>query len=70
MECCTDTVQEAFDDINSLDLGSETLQLRKYIKKRFEKNNVKTIVELSGPGNFPTLYAKLLKCQATSASVE
>ena len=37
MKCCTYTVQEAFDDINSLDLGSGPLPLRKYIKKRLEK---------------------------------
>ena len=70
MESCTYTVQEAYDDINSLDLGSDPLQLRKYIKKRLEKNDVKTIVEQSRPDISPALYAKLLKCQPTSASVE
>ena len=36
MKSCTYTVQEVYDDINSLDLGSDPLPLRKYIKKRLE----------------------------------
>ena len=34
------------------------------------KNDVKIIVELSRPDIQPALYAKLLQCQPTSASVE
>ena len=70
MENSTYTIQKAFEDINSLDFGSDHLQLKKYIKKRLEKNDVKIIVELSRPDIPPALYVKLLQCQPTSASVE
>ena len=70
MENSTYTIQKAYEDINSLGFGSDPLQLKKYIKKRLEKNDVKMIVELSRPDIPPALYAKLLQCQPTSASVE
>ena len=57
------TIQKAHDDINSLGFGNGPLRLKKYIKKRLEKNDVKIIVELSKPDNSPALYAKLLQCQ-------
>ena len=68
MENSTYTIQKAYKDINSLGFGSDSLQLKKYIKKRLEKNDVKIIVELSRPDIPPALYAKLLQCQPTSAS--
>ena len=70
MENSTYTIQKAYEDINSLGFGSDSLQLKKYIKKRLEKNDVKIIVELSRPDIPPALYAKFLQCQPTSASVE
>ena len=70
MENSTCTIQKAYEDINSLGFGSDPLQLKKYIKKRLEKNDVKIIVELSRPDIPPALYAKLLQCQPTSATVE
>ena len=70
MEISPYTIQKTYEDINSLGFGSDPLQLKKYIKKRLEKNDVKTIVELSRPDIPPALYAKLLQCQPTSASVE
>ena len=60
MENFTYTIQKAYDDINSLGFGSNPLRLKKYIKKRLEKNDVKIIVELSRPVIPPALYAKLL----------
>ena len=69
MENSTYTIQKIYDDINSLGFGSDPLQLKKYIKKRLEKNDVKIIVELSRSDNPPALYAKLLQCQSNSASV-
>ena len=57
MENPTYTIQKAYEDINSLGFGSDPLQLKKYIKKRLEKNNVKIIVELSRPDIPPALYA-------------
>ena len=70
MENSTYTIQKAYEDINSLGFGSDPLQLKKYIKKRLEKNDVKIIVELSRPDIPPALYAKLLQFQPTLASVE
>ena len=70
IENSTCAIQKAYDDINSPDCGSDPLQLKKYIKKRLEKNDVEIIVELSRPDIPPVLYAKLLQCQPTSASVE
>ena len=70
MENATYTIQKGYVDINSLGFGSDPLQLKKYIKKRLEKNHVKIIVELSRPVIPPALYAKLLQCQPNSASVE
>ena len=70
MENSTYTIQKAYEDINSLGFESDPLQLKKYIKKRLEKNDVKIIVELSRPDIPPSLYAKLLQSQPTSASVE
>ena len=70
MENSTYTKQKAYEDINSLCFGSDPLQLKKYIKKRLEKNDVKIIVELSRPDIPPALYVKLLQCQPTSASVK
>ena len=70
MENFTYTIQKAYEDINSLCFESDPLPLKKYIKKRLEKNDVKIIVELSRPDIPPALCAKLLECQPTSASVE
>ena len=61
--------QDAYDDINSLVLGSDPSQLKKYIKKCSEKNDVKTTVEPKLHISL-ALYAKMLKCQANSESVE
>ena len=67
MENSTYTIQKAYDDINSLGFGSDPLRLKKYIKKRLEKE---IIVELSRPDIPPALYVKLLQCHPNSASVE
>ena len=70
MECCTYTVPEAYDVINFLDLVSKSLQLRKYIKKRLEKNDVKITAKLRRPDILPALYTNSLKYQPISASVK
>ena len=70
MENSIYTTQKAYDDINSLGFGSDPPRLKKYIKKRLEKNDVKIIVKLSRPDIPPALYAKLLQCQPNSAFVE
>ena len=70
MENSTYTIQKAYEDINSLGFGSDPLQLKKYIKKRLKKNDVKIIVELTRPDIPPVLYAKLLQCQSNAPSVE
>ena len=62
-------VQDAYDGINSLVLGSDPSQLKKYIKKCLEKNDVKTTVEPKLHISL-ALYAKMLKCQPNSESVE
>ena len=53
------TMQKAYDDIISLYVGSDLLQLKKYIKKRLGKNDVKIIVRFSRPDIPLALYAKL-----------
>ncbi|CAK8674232.1 unnamed protein product [Clavelina lepadiformis] len=68
MESCTYTIKEAHADLNALDFGKDPLELKNYIKKRLDKNDVKQIMELQDIS--PALYAKLQKCQPTSASVE
>ena len=55
MENATYTIQKGYVDINSLGFGSDPLRLKKYIKKRLEKNHVKIIVELSRPVIPPAL---------------
>ena len=70
MENSTYIIQKAYSDTNSLVFGSDPLQLKKYIKKRLEKNDVKIFVELSRPDISPALHAKFLQCQPTSVSVE
>ena len=70
MENSTCTIQKAYDNINSLAFGSDPLQLKKYIKKVWKKNDVKIIVESNRVDIPPALFAKLLQCQPTLASVE
>ncbi|CAK8695130.1 unnamed protein product [Clavelina lepadiformis] len=70
MESCTYTIKEAHADLNALDFGKDPLELKNYIKKRLDKNDVKQIMELQRQDISPALYAKLQKCQPTSAFVE
>ncbi|XP_076808670.1 uncharacterized protein LOC143451813 [Clavelina lepadiformis] len=70
MESCTYTIKEAHADLNALDFGKDPLELKNYIKKRLDKNDVKQIMELQRQDISPAFYAKLQKCQPTSASVE
>ena len=66
----TFTIQKAYEDMNFFGFESDPLQLKKYIEKRLEENDVKIIVKLSRPYISLALYAKWLQCQTISASVE
>ncbi|CAK8680311.1 unnamed protein product [Clavelina lepadiformis] len=44
MERCTYTIKEAHADLNALDFGKDPLELKNYIKKRLDKNDVKQIM--------------------------
>ena len=47
MKNSTYTVQKAYDDTNSLGFESDPLQLKRCIKKRLEKNDVKNYCEVN-----------------------
>jgi len=65
------TVSHAYERAYKFDFGSDPTGVQLYMNHWFELNNDLTaIAKMSKANVSPALYAKLLKCQATSCSVE
>ena len=65
------TVSQAYEKGYKLDFGSNPVGVQLYLNHRLElHSDLKAIVKMSNTNVSPALYPKLLRCQATSCSVE
>lgn len=69
-ECESFTISQSSKILASLDFKEDPCQIRKYIDKRLEMNEIKHILEMKNVNITPETYSKLQECQATSCSVE
>lgn len=64
-------IKHGYDKINKLYLGKDPANVKEYIKRRLEKNQISKIIKIcNGNEICPTLRAKLWNCQCTSVDVE
>lgn len=64
------TIESAYRQVQALDLGVDPCQVKLYLHKRLEKNEITDIINLTRPGISRTMYGKLRQCLPTSAAVE
>ena len=64
------SIQDAYEDITSLNLDRDPAKITEYVKKRIENHEIHSIMQLTRSEISPSTYGLLQKCQATSASVE
>lgn len=70
MEKSTLGIQDAYKIIEDLNFEDDVCNIREYINKRLDSNEIKKIIEMTDSSISPAMYTMLLKCQATSCSVE
>ena len=70
MECSHYTIEQALTKLTTLDFGADDINIKDYIVKRLDKNDLLKIQSMSNPNISPLDYGLLLKCQPSSASVE
>ena len=63
-------LQDAHKMITDLQFENDPCQIGKYIIRRLQENGINEIINMSNAAINPELYSKLMKCQATSCSVE
>lgn len=64
------SIYEAFDHINELQFGSDPCEIKNYIRKRIDKNEISEIINATRQEISPYLYSLLRKSQCTSVAVE
>jgi hypothetical protein len=64
------SICDAMIDFGCLDFERDYCNIGPYIKKRMEKNDITSIIEMKNIEVPPKTYALLQKCQASSAAVE
>lgn len=70
MEAATYTIKEAVVDVKRISFKEDVCHIAAYIAKRLKDSDIDKIITLARPEIEPSLYGKLQRCQATSASVE
>ena len=69
-ESRTYSINKAYIDIQGTDFGDDTCRIKQYLQKRFEKNEIISIIEMDNEDISPEVYAFLLQCPSTSVEVE
>lgn len=64
------SIKDAVKEIYDSNFGEDPVGIKEYILKRISKNDIIDIVDMKRENISPSLYAKLLNCQATSCDVE
>lgn len=64
------SIECAHKDCKRLNFGTDPCYIKGYLDKRLEASDISHIVRMSNKNLSPDVYALLLKCQATSVSVE
>jgi len=64
------TIKQAYRDLVSFNLGDDPCQIKQYIAKRLNNNDIECILNATREDIPPTLYGLLQNCQPTSSSVE
>lgn len=65
------SIADAHSDLNSLSLGLDSADVRRYLDKRIKANeDFLNVMKLTRTDISPALYATLQQCQTTSVSVE
>ena len=63
-------IKEAVQAIQELDFGKDTCNIKQYIKKRMQNNDISEIIIMERQDISPAVYHMLQNSQPTSASVE
>ena len=69
MESAKYTVKEAVQAMQELDFGENTCNIKQYIKKRMQNNDISEIIKMERQDISPAVYHMLENSQPTSASV-
>ena len=70
VECSAYTIQEVHANLTGLTFGDDVCNLRAYLDKRLQKNELSDIVHFKRADVSPAIYLKLLPAHCTSVSVE
>ena len=63
-------LQQAHKIVTDLQFENDPCQIGNYITKRMQENGINEIINMSNDEISPEMYSRLMKCQATSCSVE
>ena len=64
------TIENALKKLDELDFGDDYCGVLEYIKQRVSKNDILSIQNMTNKNLSPEIYAQLMKCPPSSASVE
>ena len=70
MESAKYTIKEAVQAIQELNFGEDICNIKQYIKKRMQNNDISEIINIERQDISPAVYHMLQSSQTTSASVE
>ena len=70
MESAKYTINKAVQAIQELDFGEDTCNIKQYIQKRMQNNDISEIINMERQAISPAVYHMLQNSQPTSASVE
>ena len=68
MESAKYTIKEAMEAIQELDFGEDTCNMKQYIKKRMQNNDISEITNMERQDVSPAVHHMLQNSQPTSAS--
>lgn len=64
------TIDDLYFKIKSLSFGNDPCQIKDYVEKRLQKNEIARLLNMELDSITPADYAFLMKCQPTSVNVE